>query len=193
MQCGDPEGAVIFAGVAGGAALVGAALAGPVVGARGLILSMERVSPAELADREAALTRALSQMAAQDSFHDALLETGTERIRGRMFWTQPENGTETNTADAILEATVDDLRLERAGTSEGSYFLRIKTHARLVRVADGGVCFEQRAEYRSDQALFLDWTLQGAIQGVAQTGYRALAQYYISQLAAGSGEPRKRK
>ena len=83
------------------------------------------------------------------------------------MYKNPSEKRATEAADVTLETHVDDLRLERAGSSEGSYFLRIKTHARLVRVADGAICFEQSAEYRSGTALFLDWTLQGAIQGVA--------------------------
>jgi len=184
----DSEGAVVIyaaaAGVVGGVTAIGAALVGPVVGAEGLIRSLKTVSPAELAERETALTNALSQMATQEPFRGALLQTGAERIRGGFLSADPKNSAEKNPegADAVLEARVDDLRLERAGSSEGSYFLRIKTHARLVRVADGAICFEQSAEYRSGTSLFLDWTLQGAIQGVAETGYRALARYYINQL-----------
>jgi hypothetical protein len=195
MRSADSEYAVAFyaaaAGVAGGVTGIGAALAGPVVGAEGLIRSLKRVGPAELAEREAALTDALSQMAEQEPFRGALLQSGAQRIRGGFISSDPKNPSEktsTGAPDAMLEARVDDLRLERAGSDEGSYFLRIKTHARLVRVADGATCFEQRAEYRSGTALFLDWTLQGAIQGVAETGYQALARYYIDQLLIGSSD-----
>jgi hypothetical protein len=175
------------AGVAGGATAIGAALAGPVVGAEGLIRSLKSVNPAELAEREATLNNALSEMAEQHSFRDALLQTGAQNSRGGLLAADLNNPSgKTATADAILEARVDDLRLERAGSGEGSYVLRIKTHARLVRLADGAVCLEQRAEYRSGRALFLDWTLQSALQGVAETGYRALARYYIDKLVDGS-------
>jgi hypothetical protein len=189
---GDPRIYAAVAGVAGGVVGVGVALAGPVVGAEGLIRSLKKVSPAELAEREAALTDALSQMADQRPFHGALLQTGAERIRGGILSPQsnnPPQETATDAADAILEACVDDLRLERAGSGEDSYFLRIKTHLRLVRLADGAVCFEQRAEYHSDKALFLDWTMNGAIQGVAETGYQALARYYIDQLLKVKSKP----
>jgi len=185
MGRADSECAVVIyaaaAGVVGGVTAIGAALVGPVVGAEGLIRSLKTVSPAELAEREAALTNAMSEMATQQPFRAAVLKTGVERIRGGFLSPVSEKHA-TAAGDVTLETRVDDLRLERAGSSEGSYFLRIKTHARLVRVADGAICFEQSAEYRSGTALFLDWTLQGAIQGVAETGYRALARYYINQL-----------
>ena len=181
---GDPRFYVAMAGAVGGVALVGVALAGPVVGAEGLIRSLKKVSPRELAEREAALTNALREMAAQQPFRDALMQTWAEKIPGGTLLPESKNSLEgTGTyVDAILEASVDQLCLERGGSSEGSYFLHIKTHARLVRVSDGAVCFEQNAEYRSEKALFLDWTMAGAIQGVAETGYQELAGYYVSRL-----------
>ena len=185
----DPFFVAAVAGVAGGATAIGAALAGPYVGLEGLIRSLKSVSPAELLEREAALTNALNQMAAQHSFRDVLQQVGAERICGGFLpkgHMGPSQRVATAAADAILEVRVEDLRLERAGSSEASYFLHIKTHARLLRVTDSTICYDQHAEYRSGTALFLDWTLQGAIQGVAETGYKALASYYVDQLLAKS-------
>jgi hypothetical protein len=153
-----------------------------------LIRSLKRVSPAELLEREATLTNALSQMAAQQPFHDALLQTGNERIDGGFVSPELKRRSQSGSMagpDVILEVRVEDLRLERGGSSEASYLLHIKTCARLVRVSDGSVCFEQHAEYRSGKALFLDWTLQGALEGVAETGYKALARYYVARLLSG--------
>lgn len=189
----ESEGAaymvVAVAGAAGGATAVGAALVGPIVGAEELYLSMKKVSREELAERETILTNALCHMAEQQVFHDTLTEIGGERLRGGLLSTEPGIDSQTNgppEAEAILEAHVDELRLERAGSSEASYFLRIKTHARVVRVADGAVCFEKTAEYRSGKALFLDWTQQGGLESVAETGYRALARYYVRELVRGT-------
>jgi hypothetical protein len=187
----DPRVAVALSGAAGGVAAVGAALVGPAVGAQELYLSLKKVSREELAERETVLTNALCHMAEQRAFHDALVEIGTGRIRGGLLSTEPSSGSQASGAagaDAMLEARVDNLRLERAGSSEATYFLRIKTHARLVRVADGAICFEKSAEYRSGKALFLDWTQQGGVESVAETGYRALARYYVGQLVKETGD-----
>jgi len=184
---GDPIFLAAVAGAAGGATLIGTALVGPYVGLRGLILSLKSVSPAELLEREATLTNGLRQMAAQQTFQDVLLQTGHERIEGGFVSGDQNNHSQLAmhpVADAIFEARVEDLRLERTGSSEASYLLHIKTCARLVRVSDGRVCFEQHAEYRSGTALFLDWTSQGAVESVAETGYKALARYYVDQLLA---------
>ncbi len=45
---------------------IGVALAGPVVGAEGLVRSLKKVSPQELAEREGALTNALGEMASEE-------------------------------------------------------------------------------------------------------------------------------
>jgi hypothetical protein len=186
---GDVYAGAAIAGAAGGVVALGAVLYGPVVGARGLIRSLEKVSPEELAQREADLTNALRQMALQERLRGALLQAAVERIRGGFLSSDPKapsEATASKAAEAIFEARVDDLRLERAGAGEDSYYLRIKTHARVVRVADGAVCYEERAEYRSGTALFLEWTIDGAVQGVGETGYKALARYYIHQLLVSS-------
>ena len=191
----DGAGEVILAGAVGGVAAVGAVLVGPAVGAKGLIRSMQKVSPAELAQREKELTQALAQMAQQNHLHAALQEIGQERIQGGFVEHTPSPSSEGPVNEgvaAFLEAWVDDLRLERAGSSEGSYFLRIRSHARLVRVADGAVLLQQKAEYRSGTDLFLDWTMYGAVEGVAETGYRELARYYVGQLMTGEKQARRR-
>jgi len=82
--------------------------------------------------------------------------------------------------DAVLEARIEELRLERVGSTEGSYCLWITAHARLVRKLDGDLIYEQSVKFRSGRALFLDWTDAGALESVAQTGYRALADYFTS-------------
>lgn len=185
----DPLGQAVLAaavaGTVGSVTAVGAALAGPVVGAKGLILSLKTVTPAELQQREEALNRASQQVVAQQSFHDALLEVAREKVLGGFVsnenWNSPEEPNRRG-GDAILDARVEDLRLERAGSGEGSYVLRIRTRARLLRASDHAVLLEQQAEYRSGKALFLDWTLEGALEGVARTGYVELARYYVDQL-----------
>jgi len=186
---GDPIFLAALAGVAGGATAIGAAVAGPFVGLQGLVRSLKSVSPAELLQRETALTNALNQMAAQRTFRDALFQAGAERIQGGFLSNGSGGPPEPSgrTADAILEARFDDLRLQRAGSGEASYFLSIHTHVRLVRTSDRTICFEQDAKYRSGTSLFLDWTLQGALQGVAETGYKILARYYVSKLLTDPG------
>jgi hypothetical protein len=180
---GDPEFYGMLAGAVGSVTLVGAALAGPVVGTTELIRSFKKVSPQELEQCEAALTNAMSHMAQQSSFLSALYNAGTEKNERAFQASPPHPSSPDTTPSTVLETSVDELRLERAGTSEGSFFLRIKTHVRLVGNSDPAVVYYQgTAEYRSGESLFLDWTLNGALESVAETGYQALARYYINQL-----------
>jgi hypothetical protein len=161
-------------GAAGGLAAAGAAFVAPAVGAKGLVRSWKTLTREELTERETALESELKQIASQEHFQKLLLASADRRSPGRIVSIQQ------SMSDAILEARIEDLRLERKGSDEGSYFLRIKARVRLVRQSDETLIYEQRVEYRSGQALFLDWTYHGSVEGVALTGYRALADYFVN-------------
>ncbi len=188
IRSAQDEGQVLFgtalAGAAGGATALGVALVAPAVAAKGLIRSWTTVSPRELAERTADLEEALKEVAAQERFQHLLLARVEAESPGRIVAMGPECNDEPGkpSVDAVLEARIDQLRLERVGSDEGSYFLRIKAHARLIRKEGSGVLYEQPVEYRSGRALFLDWTDHGAVQGVADTGYLALADYFAGQI-----------
>jgi hypothetical protein len=171
-------------GAAAGATAVGVAVVAPAIAAKGLVRSWKTVSPRELTERAADLDEALKQVATQVRFRQLLLASAQEECPGRMvaMVIECKDDPPNPSVDAVLEARIDQLRLERARSDEGSYFLRIKAHARLVRRDEGGVLYEQSVEYRSGRALFLDWTEHGAVECVADTGYRALAEYFVSQL-----------
>ena len=176
------EGQLLFgtavAGAAGVVAAAGAAVAAPAVATKGLIRSRKTVSPQELTEREADLREALKEAASQERFQHFLLASADQSFPGRLVADKPQ--ATPSTVDAVFDARIEDLRLEREGSDEGTYFLRIKSHARLVRRDGGGLLYEQSVEYRSGRALFLDWTYHGALEGVAQTGYRALAEYFVN-------------
>ena len=126
----------------------------------------------------------MSEIAAQAQFQRFLLKAAAEKSPGRLVAIAADDQPEklADDVDAVLEARVEELRLERSGSDEASYFLRIKVRTRLVRMADGTLLFEQPVEYRSGRSLFLDWTLRGAVEGVAETGYWALAQYLVDRI-----------
>ena len=92
-------------------------------------------------------------------------------------------------ADSILHARVEELHLDRTGSGDASYALHIKVRVRLVRARDDAVLYDQSAEFRSGTCLFLDWTLPGAFQGVAETGYRQLADRIVDRLLATTDKP----
>jgi len=168
--------------VAGSIVALGAFVAGPAVAAHGIIQSLRTVSPLELAEREADLRKALKHAASQEQFHRFLLASAEEKSPDRLSAIDVDTGPAglRREADAVLEARIEELRLERVGNTEGSYCLWITAHARLMRKVDGDLIYEQTVKFRSGRALFLDWTYAGAVEGVAQTGYRALADYLAS-------------
>src|SRR6266567_4666373 len=181
IRSAPDECTLVFGTAVAGAAV---AVAVPAVAADGLIRSWKRVSPQELAEREAVLRKGLKAMAAQDRFQHFLLASAEEKCPGRLVAMGLKGKAEPAPAamDAVFEARIEELLLERVGSDEGSYFLRIKARARLLRRGGGGLLYEQPGEYRSGRALFVDWTYAGGVQGVAETGYRALAEYYVNQI-----------
>ena len=89
----------------------------------------------------------------------------------------------------MLEARIEEFRLERAGAGDTSYILRIQARTRLVRAVDGVVLYDQTSEYRSGPELFVDWTLHDAFESVADTGYRALADHIVQQILVATEKP----
>jgi len=170
---------------------VGTAIAAPVVAMKGAVESKKHLNSYLLSECDTRLAKAMSRMAAQQHFHDLLLASAGEQCKGRLVRLEARQGANSNwrTPDLLLQARVEELRLERTGSSDKSYRLRIKSRVRLVRIADGAVLYDQPAEFCSGKGLFYDWTLDNAFQRVAETGYRALAEQCVSRLLRTSDTP----
>jgi hypothetical protein len=165
------------------------AVVAPVAAVASAVEARQQLSPEQLSDCEVALHKAMSEMADQQRFHDCLLKAAGEQCRGRLVPLGQLPASGLAAPDSVLQARVEELRLERRGSSDTSFQLRIKTRTRLVRVADGAVLCDHVAEYRSDPCLFLDWTLKDGFKGVAETGYRKLAEQCAGRLLATSDRP----
>jgi hypothetical protein len=170
---------------------VGTAVLAPVVAVRGAFDARNHLSPDKLSGCETNLLKAMSEMSMQRRFHEWLLKAAGEKCPGRLVALEESQSTASGWAapESMLEARVEELRLERAGSGDTSYRLRIKTRMRLVRTADGTVLYDQPAEYRSGTCLFVDWTLDNAFQSVADTGYRQLAEQCASLLLTTTDRP----
>ena len=166
-------------------------LCSPVAAAKGAIDARKRLSPDKLAECETNLLNAMSEMAMQQRFHDLLIRTANEQCQGRLVSLEKckETGSGRLPPESVLEARVEELRLERTGSSDTSYRLCIKTRTRLVRTADGALLDDHLAEYRSGTCLFADWTLHDAFQSVAETGYGQLAEQCVNRLLLSSEHP----
>ena len=163
---------------------VGTFVLAPAMAVKGAVNARKHVSPDKLAECESKLAAAMREMAPQERFHNLLLKVASEQCHGRLA---PLEGARNR--DTLLQARIEELRLERAGAGDTSFRLRIKMRTRLVRAADGAVLGERCAEYQSGTCLFLDWTLQNAFQNVAETGYRELAEDCVNRLLAVTDKP----
>jgi hypothetical protein len=170
---------------------VGTFALAPVVAVSGAISARKHLSPDKLSECETNLLKAMSEMAVQQRFHEWLLKTAGEKCQGRLipFEQVSSAGSHSASPDSILEARVEELRLERTGPGDTSFQLQIKTRMRLVRTADGAVLYDRPAEYRSGTCLFSDWTLHNSFQSVADTGYRQLAETCTARLLTTTDGP----
>jgi len=138
-----------------------------------------------LAQAEAQLRTAMEDAARQKHFRDVVLKVASEKTR-RQF-VSAESSSEP--VGAILETRIEGLRLEKTGSSDSSFALHIQTRARLLRASDHAVLFDQPFEYRSEKALFLDWTLHDGFASVANTGYHELAERMVDRMFTTAAQP----
>jgi hypothetical protein len=144
----------------------------------------------QLSDCESDLARTMTRMADQMQFRDQLLQTAGE-VSGRRL--MPLNFLEASPpghaqVSAVLETRVEELRLERSGSKDTSFTLRVKTRVRLHRVSDGQLLCDLPFEYRSGSALFLDWSYPETFRGVAETAYRELSKEVAKRLLLATPE-----
>ena len=166
-------------------------VAAPFAAGYGAVSAAHQRLPADkLSEAEASLARVMSEMAGQENLRQALLQSAGEQTRRRVVPLAPGADVSTcGTASAVVEASIEELRLDHTGAGDSSYALRIKARARLVRQSDGAILSDKPYEYQSGKAMFIDWARQGGFQSVAQTGYRHLADEMASELLSHMSEP----
>jgi hypothetical protein len=133
---------------------------------------------------ETDLARIMGVMADQEQLRNQLLEAAGESTLVRLVPMDSKDRPASNkdSVNPVLETRIEELRLERTGTKDTSFVLRIKARALLHRSSDGKVVYDLPCEYRSGQALFLDWTYPKAFRAVAETGYQELAKHIAERL-----------
>jgi hypothetical protein len=169
-----------------------------VIGAAGSVLApfaavygaisagRKKLSPGQLSESEASLVQAMALMADQKHLREQFLKAAGEKARRHLVPVEALASlpASTDPVSAMVETRVEELRLERTGSSDTSYALTVKARARLVRAADGATLFDQPFQFRTGQGLFLDWTLHGVFQKLAENAYRELAEQMVAQLFA---------
>jgi hypothetical protein len=125
----------------------------------------------QLAGAERDLVAALTEMAQQKHFEQAVKDVGKEETHRELVEVKPPLGS----IGGTLETRVEELRLYRAGKSDKTFKLLMKCRVSLARASDGAVVYTQPFQYQSGEALFVDWTREDGLASVARTGYRAMA------------------
>lgn len=90
---------------------------------------------------------------------------------------------------AVLELSVEELRLKLSESSKNEYVLCIAARARLVRSADQQLMLDKRYQYQSGPAFFIDWARYRGLEGVAQTGYQSIAEEIAQDVFEPVSEP----
>jgi hypothetical protein len=168
------------------------ALAPFAAGYGALSSAAQKLPPDKLSEAERDLTEAMGTMADQRHLRQALLQGAGEQTHRRLISLEsapavPPGG---GSVSALLETQVEELRLERTGTGDSKYGLRIRARARLVRASDGVILQDRPYEYRSGQAMFIDWTRYDGFASVARTGYRQIAEDIAKDLfSTATGQP----
>ena len=175
-------------------------MAPPAAVIGGAHASRSRLSQDVLANVEAGLAQALTDMSQQNHLRDRILDAA-KAAGGRRFVPlaspdapapQRENPELTGNplVGTILEAHAEDLRLERRGAGDSSFALRIKARVRMSRSGTGEVIRDETYEYQSGEDLFLDWTLNNGtpFKNCADCGYRRLADRIVERMLEATGE-----
>ncbi len=177
--------------VAGALGLAAAPVAAIVGGVRA---GNQGLSPDGLSETERELALAMAELAEQGHLRDRISEAAKVKTRRQFvamnamdeaaFHSVANRPSARPAVQTILETKVEEIRLARTGSTDGSFALLINARVRLLRPADGNVMYDQPFEYRSGKALFLDWTLNKGepFRGCAETGYRKLAEQIVEQL-----------
>ena len=196
LELGIPEDpyAHIVVSAVGFVAAPLAAVVGGATAARG------RLPQSKLAECEAGLASAMAIMAQQHHLRDQILAAAKASSRrqfialdSRADSARASGNSELATrplVGTILETEVEELRLERKGSGDASFALRIKARVQTLRASTGEVISDEVFAYRSGQDLFFDWAMNEGepFQRCTDTGYRRLANQIVERMAEITGE-----
>jgi hypothetical protein len=166
----------------------------------GIQASRSRLPQDKLAECEAGLVQALTNMSQQNHLRDRILDAAKDAGRRRFVplpasdvpAQQRENHEPAATplVGTILETRVEELRLERKGAGDSTFALRIKARVRMLRSSTGEVISDEAFEYQSGEDLFLDWALNNGepFQKCTDYGYGRLAEQIVERMFEATGE-----
>lgn len=172
--------------------VVGAPVAAMV---SGLHASRAYLPANRLTEVQAGLFAAMTNMAQQHHLCEAIVAAGQVSRARRFVLLAAADATGAAPFDqqrvaSVLETSVTELRLERLGSGDASFALRIEARARLLRQADAAVLSDTTFTYQTPPDLFLDWALNRGepFEKCARTGYRQIANQILATIHRQTGE-----
>ena len=166
-------------------------VAAPFAAAYGALSGGHHLTGDELSECKSDLNKAMAEMADQKRLRQQVLEAAGESTTRRVILVDSTKDPtlQSASAGAVLETSVEELRLERTKSNDNSFALRIKARALVRRVSDQRVLGDKAYEYQSGTASFLDWSNPQGLRSVAETGYRELAKRIASEFFGQSTQP----
>jgi hypothetical protein len=174
---------------------VGSIVWSPVAAVVGAISEGTRkMAPEAMAESEAELRDAMVEMANQSLLGDRLVKVAREKA-GRVMSIRDDLSVPTDMppdyralriegVDAVLETSVQDIRLQRTGSRDSSYALFINARVRLLRTDNGAILYDHPLQYHSGTSLFVDWTLNHAepFRVQVQSAYEKLSEKIVERV-----------
>jgi hypothetical protein len=166
--------------------------AAPFAAAYGAVRSSHRrLSPSQVSEVERDLLEAMRTNATPEALRDKVAEVARQKTRRVLVCVSSASAVPSGQLppSAVLELSVEELRLKTAENVKNEYVLCIAARARLFRSADQFVLLDKRYRYQSGSALFIDWARYRGLEGVAQTGYRSIAEQIADDIFQPLVEP----
>jgi hypothetical protein len=164
----------------------------PFAAAYGAIsASQHSLSPQKISEAQQELAESIKSTAVSEALARKVQEIARQKTRRLLVFADASSNSlkKQTPVSAVLEISLVDFSIRAAKPGGNQYFLAMNAHARLLRVLDGRILLERSYQYESGPALFVDWTRYGGLEGVAQTGYRTIAEDIATDVFEPSSEP----
>lgn len=166
--------------------------AAPFAAAYGALHSShQQLSTNQVSEAEHDLLEAMRTNSAPALLRDKVAEVAHQKTRRVLFCAASADDMASGQLppSAVLELSVEQLHLKASESSKNQYVLCIAARARLVRKLDQHLLLDKRYQYQSGPAFFIDWARYRGLEGVAQTGYRSIAEEIAGDVFDPVSEP----
>jgi hypothetical protein len=164
-----------------------------VDGVRELLIGMEPITGAR--DTETAIRNVLGKLKIQETLRDRVLreakgqtqrplvlvgDQGPARPNDTVSYRSPPD----RNVDTVLELSVLTIGMEGEERANPSVALVMTARARLIRIKDNAVLYDEVFEHRSDERAYAEWVVDNALQfrREFERAYQSLAEKIVTVL-----------